>query len=128
GEILPEICKKYKVDEVYHHREVASEETAISSNVEDELWKMQINLKHFIGHTMHHKEDLPFPIKDIPDVFTKFRKKVEREAEIRPSFDTPTHISIPKNLESSEVPTLQELGFEKPTHDPRSVLDFKGGE
>jgi deoxyribodipyrimidine photo-lyase len=128
GEILPEICKKYKVDEVYHHREVASEETAISSNVEDELWKMQINLKHFIGHTMHHKEDLPFPIKDIPDVFTKFRKKVEREAEIRPSFNTPAHINIPRNLESSEVPTLQELGFEEPAHDNRSVLDFKGGE
>nr|MBC7611615.1 deoxyribodipyrimidine photo-lyase [Pseudopedobacter sp.] len=69
-EILPEICKKYQVDEVYHHREVASEETEISSMVEDALWKLQINLKHFIGHTLYHKEDLPFPIKDIPDVFT----------------------------------------------------------
>lgn len=128
GDVLPEICKKYKVDEVYHHREVASEETEISSNVEDALWKMQINLKHFIGHTMHHKEDLPFPIKDIPDVFTKFRKKVEREAEIRPSFATPTHISVPKDFESSEVPTLQELSLEETAHDLRSVLDFKGGE
>src|SRR6476469_10286549 len=75
-ELLPELAKQYQVDEVYHHREVASEETKISSLVEDALWKMQINLKHFIGHTMYHKEDLPFPIKDIPDVFTKFRKKV----------------------------------------------------
>lgn len=128
NKILPEICKKYKADEVYHHREVASEETVISSNVEDELWKMQINLKHFIGHTMHHKEDLPFPIKDIPDVFTKFRKKVEREAEIRPSFNTPTHINIPDNLECSEIPSLAELGLEDPELDARSVLKFKGGE
>ncbi|HET8830258.1 MAG TPA: DASH family cryptochrome, partial [Pelobium sp.] len=128
AEVLPNVCKKYKVDEVYHHREVAAEETLISSNVEDELWKMQINLKHFIGHTMHHKEDLPFPIKDIPDVFTKFRKKVEREAEIRPSFNTPTHINIPDNLERSEIPSLAELGFEVPELDARSVLKFKGGE
>nr|WP_294899894.1 DASH family cryptochrome [uncultured Pedobacter sp.] len=128
GEILPEICKKYKVDEVYHHREVASEETEISSNVEDALWKMHINLKHFIGHTMHHKADLPFPIKDIPDVFTKFRKKVEREAEIRPSFDTPTQIKVPKDLESSQIPTLEDLGLEEPEVDTRSVLNFKGGE
>lgn len=128
SEVLPQICKKYKVDEVYHHREVAAEETIISSNVEDELWKLQINLKHFIGHTMHHKEDLPFPIKDIPDVFTKFRKKVEREAEIRPSFDTPAKITVPKDLDSSEVPTLADLGLEKPTLDKRNVLNFKGGE
>lgn len=128
GDVIPDICKKYQVDEVYHHREVASEETAISSNVEDALWKMQINLKHFIGHTMHHKEDLPFPIKDIPDVFTKFRKKVEREAEIRPSFDTPAKITVPEDLESSEIPTLADLGLEEPTVDERSVLNFKGGE
>ena len=127
-EILPELCKKYEVNEVYHHREVAAEETEVSSNVEDALWKMQINLKHFIGHTMHHKEDLPFPIKDIPDVFTKFRKKVEREAEIRPSFETPTQINIPANFEKSEVPTLQDLGLTEPEVDKRSVLQFKGGE
>ncbi len=127
-DILPELCKKYEVDEVYHHREVASEETHISSNVEDALWKTQINLKHFIGHTMHHKEDLPFPIKDIPNVFTKFRKKVEREAEIRLSFATPTQINVPKELEESSIPTMADLGLAVPDVDKRQVLDFKGGE
>lgn len=127
-ELIPDICKKYGVDAVYHHREVASEETEISSNVEDALWKMQINLKHFIGHTMYHKEDLPFPIKDIPDVFTNFRKKVEREGEIRPSFESPTEINLPENVESSEVPSIEDLGLKYPDKDDRSVLDFKGGE
>lgn len=127
-ELLPNICKKYGVDEVYHHREVASEETEISSNVEDALWKMQINLKHFIGHTMYHKEDLPFPIKDIPDVFTSFRKKVEREGEIRPSFATPTKINVPLNLEQSTIPTIEDLGLQTPIKDTRVVCDFKGGE
>lgn len=127
-EILLEICKKYQVDEVYHHREVASEETEISSLVEDALWKLQINLKHFIGHTLYHKEDLPFPIKDIPDVFTTFRKKVEREGIIRPSFATPSKIEIPKNLEESALPSLEDLGICAPIFDKRSVLYFKGGE
>ncbi|MBD3750257.1 MAG: DASH family cryptochrome [Sphingobacteriales bacterium] len=127
-EILPEICKKYHVDEVYHHREVAHEETEISSLVEDALWKLQINLKHFIGHTLFHKEDLPFPIKDIPDVFTTFRKKVEREGIIRPSFATPEKIEIPQDLEESELPNLEDLGICAPVYDKRSVLRFKGGE
>ena len=127
-EILPEICKKYSVDEVYHHREVASEETFISSHLEDALWKQRINLKHFIGHTMYHKEDLPFPIKDIPDIFTNFRKKVEREGQIRPSFKTPIIITVPQDLESSTIPTLQDLGFDEINVDERSVLNYKGGE
>ena len=127
-EILPEICKKYSVDEVYHHREVASEETVISSHLEDALWKQRINLKHFIGHTMYHKEDLPFPIKDIPDIFTNFRKKVEREGQIRPSFKTPIQITVPQDLEPSTIPTLQDLGFDEINVDERSVLNYKGGE
>ena len=127
-EILPEICKKYNVDEVYHHREVASEETHISSLVEDALWNLKINLKHFIWHTLYHKEDLPFPIKDIPDVFTNFRKKIERESFIKPCIDTPTQLIIPKNLEESDIPTAESLGIEIPVKDLRSVIDFKGGE
>jgi deoxyribodipyrimidine photo-lyase len=127
-EIIPQICKKYNVDEVYHHREVASEETLVSSLTEDALWKLKINLKHFIGHTLYHKEDLPFPIKDIPDVFTSFRKKVERESIIKPSIATPHKIVVPQNLEASVIPTAQDLGIEIPQKDSRSVLDFKGGE
>ena len=127
-EILPGIVKKYQADEVYHHREVAAEETGISSSVEDALWKMQINLKHFIGHTLYHKEDLPFPIKDIPDIFNKFRKKTEREGEIRPVFPTPESITVPEDLETSAVPSLKDLGFDDFDLDERAVLDFKGGE
>ncbi|WP_353137841.1 DASH family cryptochrome [Pseudopedobacter sp.] len=124
-EVLPQLVKEYHVDEVYHHREVASEETDISSAVEDALWKSQVNLKHFIGHTLYHKEDLPFPIKDIPDLFSKFRKKVEREGEIREPFQTPEEIVVPGNLAQSEVPVLKDLGFEE---DDLTVTDIKGGE
>jgi deoxyribodipyrimidine photo-lyase len=126
-ELIPEIAQKYGADVVYHHREVASEETEISNLVEDILWKQKINLKHFIGHTFYHKEDLPFPIKDIPDVFTSFRKKVERESDVRPCFNLPLKISSPKNLEITEIPTLQDLNFTASADDV-SVGNFKGGE
>src|SRR5690606_9221660 len=84
-DMLPHIAEEYQVDEVYHHREVAFEETQVSALVEAALWKKtQINLRHFIGHTLYHKEDLPFPIRDIPDAFSLFKKKTERESTIRP--------------------------------------------
>ncbi len=127
-ELLPQIAKQYDVDEVYHHREVASEETHVSALVEEALWKMQINLKHFIGHTLYHKEDLPFPIKDIPDAFAIFRKKTERESSIRPQLGSPETISAPDGLEPGHIPSLTELGFDEREIEHARNSRFKGGE
>jgi deoxyribodipyrimidine photo-lyase len=127
-EILPQICQQYSIAEVYHHREVAAEETEISGHVEAALWKQQINLKHFIGHTLYHKEDLPFPIKDIPDVFNTFRKKVERDSDVRAVFETPSHISIPPDMETGELPAFEDLNLLTPQLDERAQYRFTGGE
>jgi deoxyribodipyrimidine photo-lyase len=40
---------------------------------------------------LYHKEDLPFPIKDIPDSFATFRKKIERDSSVRQIAPAPTH-------------------------------------
>ncbi|KAF5272476.1 hypothetical protein FQR65_LT17398 [Abscondita terminalis] len=74
-EIIPRLAAKYEVNEVFHHREVASRETIISENVETALWKLKINLKHFIGHTLYHKEDLPFPIRGYPQLISWYQKE-----------------------------------------------------
>ncbi|MFM6954040.1 MAG: DASH family cryptochrome [Sphingobacteriaceae bacterium] len=128
-EEIPKLAMQYDINEVYHHREVAPEEIEISERVEAALWKHQINLKHYIGHTLYHKEHLPFPIKDIPDVFTNFRKKVEKESAVRPCFANPTSICIPENLVAGYLPSLVELGYEERFNvDARAVLQFRGGE
>ncbi len=127
AEILPQLAADYHITEVYHHREVAFEETAVSEQVEAALWKMKINLKHFIGHTLYHKEDLPFPIKDIPDSFTTFRKKVERDSTVRPCIATPERIEVPAVTEAGELPSLADLGLTEPAADVRGY-HFKGGE
>src|SRR6195952_555942 len=103
AELIPQLAEQYQVNEVYHHREVAFEETAISEDVETALWKIKLNLKHFIGHTLYHKEDLPFPIKDIPDSFSTFKKKVERDSNVRPCAATPDIIAVPTITEPGEI-------------------------
>ncbi len=127
-EEIPKLAAQYQVSEVYHHREVAWEEKQVSDRVEEALWKQQINLKHFIGHTLYHKEHLPFPIKDIPDVFTNFRKKVERESFVRPCFDLVQSIKVPADMVCGSVPGLSDLGYQAPERDERAVWRFKGGE
>lgn len=126
-DLLPALVEEYEINEVYHHREVASEETAVSTEVEDRLWKLKVNLKHFIGHTLYNKEDLPFPIKDIPDVFTQFKKKTERDAIIKPCFDAPAVISFVESEDWGELPVLEDLLAEEAGSSCNNNL-FYGGE
>lgn len=128
AEIIPQLAQQYEVSEVYHHREVAYEETQISEEVEAALWKIKLNLKHFIGHTLYHKEDLPFPIKDIPDSFSIFKKKVERDSQVRPCIETPEQINIPEINDAGSIPTLSDLGLREPAKDSRNDFHYQGGE
>lgn len=127
-EELPKLITELEITEVYHHREVAAEDTRVSVSVEDNLWKHKINLRHFIGHTLYNKEDLPFPIKDIPDVFAQFKKKSERDALVKPCIPTPTEINFVDVENWGELPSLAELGFSPLKDDETCSGLTKGGE
>lgn len=127
-EIIPRLVAEYEITEVYHHREVAKQETEISGLVENELWKQKVNLKHFIGHTLYNKADLPFPIKDIPDAFNQFRKRVERDSIIKPCFLAPDRINITDVVDWGTIPTLDSLGLQRQEQDKRAQFKFLGGE
>lgn len=127
-EELPRLVAEHEITEVYHHREVASEDTDVSASVEDNLWKLRVNLRHFIGHTLYNKEDLPFPIKDIPDVFAQFKKKSERDAVVKPCIPTPTTITFVENGNWGELPSLAELGFPSQSEVMKGRTLLNGGE
>lgn len=128
-DILPDLCEQYNATEVYHHREVAPMETEISANVESVLWKQKINLKHFIGHTLYHKEDLPFPIKNIPNQFHAFRKKLDKDSHVRKCFAVPETIAVPAGLVAGELPDFKTLGFSgEEKRRAYSSNEFQGGE
>jgi deoxyribodipyrimidine photo-lyase len=127
-ELLPDLVKKYEISEVYHHREVASEETEVSTAVEDALWKSSVNLKHFIGHTLYNKEDLPFPVKDIPDVFSQFKKKTERDAIVKPCVLTPENINFVQLEDWGILPAIADLVVNELSTTFPVNTEFKGGE
>jgi len=126
--IIPQLVQEYEITEVYHHREVAREETHVSTLVENALWKLRINLKHFIGHTLYNKEDLPFPIKDIPDAFNQFKKKIERDSIIKPCFSAPDRINVAEVIDWGTLSSLEELNLLPQQKDQRSDFEFAGGE
>lgn len=122
------VATEFNVDEVYVHQEVADEENREMADVEKALWSVKIPLTSFIGHTLYHKQDLPFPIRDIPDTFTNFRKKVEKETNVRIEYTIPEILASPslelfKELSDSNSPSSKN----KPNIPPEGIK-FTGGE
>jgi deoxyribodipyrimidine photo-lyase len=122
-----EVAKKYKVQKVFAKKEVAYEERQVQERVEKELWKIQCLFETFSTSTLYHAQDLPFSLKDIPDVFTTFRKAVEKESTIRKVFSKPANVNSPE-IDAVRLPELDELGLENVRLDDRAALHFKGGE
>ena len=85
-------------------------------------------LRSFWGTTLFHPDDLPFEISQIPEVFTNFRKQVERQSTVQPTLPTPTKLPPLPEVEPGELPQLADLGLTAPEFDRRSVLEFHGGE
>jgi len=124
---IPKLVKEYRAQKVFAKREVAYEEKKTEKGVQIELFKLGCELETFSTSTLYHAEDLPFSIKDIPDVFTNFRKKTEQDAKIRKPFENPIQINSPE-MPALQLPTPKELHLKKEIIDSRAALQFKGGE
>ena len=124
---LYKVAQKYKAQKVFCKKEVAYEEKQTQLLVEKELWKAHCQLETYSTSTLYHAQDLPFAMKDIPDVFTNFRKKIEKESTIREVFLKPSKIKSPF-IEDVCLPSIEELGLNEVIKDCRAAIDFKGGE
>ncbi|CAH8342976.1 unnamed protein product [Eruca vesicaria subsp. sativa] len=75
---------------------------------------------------MYHKDDLPFDVLYLPDIFTQFRKYVEAKCRIRSSTRIPISLGPTPYVDDwGDVPTLSQLGIE-----PQEVsrgMRFLGG-
>jgi deoxyribodipyrimidine photo-lyase len=121
------LAQFYKAKKVFAKREVAHQEKLTQELVEKKLWKLDCELETFSTSTLYHALDLPFSIKDIPDLFTTFRKKVEKESRIRPIFEKPISIKSPV-ISDLQLPRIEQLGLQKTSIDKRAAIKFRGGE
>lgn len=123
------LAKELKVDEVYYHREATDEELLEEAAVEKALHNMRIPLTGFWSATLFHLTDLPFPIKHLPELFTDFRKVIEKESDVRPLFASHKPMqAIASDAALGIIPSLQDLGIDTPKEDTRAVYQFHGGE
>lgn len=128
-QVIPQLVPQLNITDIFFHREVTAEETNTEKALAKNLASLGVKLTSFWGGTLHHLEDLPMEINNLPDVFTQYRKAVEKQATIRASFPSPeTFPPFPSEITLGELPRLESLGVEPVSPDERGVLQFSGGE
>jgi deoxyribodipyrimidine photo-lyase len=126
--VIPELMAALKIDAVYYHQEVTSEETQVEAALKVQLAGLKAATKRFWGHTLYRRDDLPFALADLPELFTSFRKQVEKSARIRDPIPAPKTLPALPTVDPGALPTLAELGLTAVEPDSRAVLAFQGGE
>jgi deoxyribodipyrimidine photo-lyase len=127
--VIPELIDRYGISKIYYYREVTSEELAVERALKKSLSALDVKIEIFDGTTLLHPEDLPFEASGVPELFTEFRKRVERDWQVRSPYPVPKSLPpIPDGIEIGEIPDLQESGLEEPIKDGRSLFTFNGGE
>ena len=100
GDHITGLCKLYNIRKVYTKKQVGSEEKTAQQSVKQQLLGLGIDFETYSTSTLFHPDDLPFSVRDIPMLFTKFRKLAEKESVVREPFDAPHQITCP-TIESS---------------------------
>ena len=126
---IPKLVKNYQVERIYFQKEWTFEERNIIEGVRVNCPDGTSFIETF-DQFLWHPEDLPYSnYSEIPKVFTNFRKYCEKQVDVRPivnnidAFPNENLIS-----QSTQIPSLHDLGFSDFEIDKRTAFPFNGGE
>lgn len=128
SEVVPRLARELEADRVYAHAAVADEELRDQVQVARALESAGAGLEVEHGATLLHLDDLPFSVGELPDVFSTFRRAVERDFRVRDPEPTPARIESPPVDVRRADPDWEELGVDAAEPDERVVLRMRGGE
>tara|TARA_B110000444_G_scaffold259666_1_gene304131 strand:- start:1258 stop:2574 length:1317 start_codon:yes stop_codon:yes gene_type:complete len=124
---LIDVLKKHKISTLYYQKEWTEEEKKDEKNLINNLPE-GCNFKSEYDQFLFHPEDIMNDIIEIPDVFSSFRKKIEKKIKIRECYPSPNKLDKSNLLnERFYIPKLEDLNLESFKTNPYSAFPFKGG-
>jgi deoxyribodipyrimidine photo-lyase len=124
---IAKIAKQLGTNDVFAYKAVTKEEAKVESALKVFLGKRKLKL--FSGNTLIVKEDLPYRISALPDIFTEFKRTVEGKKLIRQPIGPPQKMpALPEGLDVGSIPSLEVLKLQEPVKTDKSFMKFKGGE
>lgn len=124
--IIPELCDKYQINAIYLQKEWTREEVEVEQEVASKLNAVEIISLY--NQFLYHPDDINFEIDKTPQVFTVFRKKLEKDIPVRKDLKIEKLPTSNRIDNTTEIPQLSDLGFDNFQTHPNSAFPFKAGE
>ncbi len=120
--VIPRLAQDNQMDSVWTASETAPEEIEQTRRVRRALSRLDVTLHETRPNTLHDRADLPFDLVDMPRVFTRFRRRIERSI-------TPAHpIDAPRDRVGLEAADLSCIEAFEPADWAAAETRFVGGE
>ena len=124
--IIPEICAKYNFTDIYLQNDWTKDEMATENAIKAKLEHVSFHKSY--NQLLYHPEDINFEIEKTPQVFTVFRKKLEKYVAIREATVVKKLPESNRIENDTKIPTLHHLGIADFKTHVHSAFPFKGGE
>jgi deoxyribodipyrimidine photo-lyase len=126
---IPKIISEYQIGTVFLQREWTQEEIDTLEAVKKNC-KTNVSFNESYDQFLFHPDDIPYrEFKQIPEIFTEFRKSVEKLSKVRPPQAVPKAMPAYNLIENkTTLPSLNQLGLQEFDIDTRSAFPFCGGE
>ena len=127
-EKLPQLLNEYDIKKVYLQEEWTFEERLVFEGVQKNT-PSNVEFITSYDQFLIHPQDLPYANFDkIPQVFTQWRKKCEKQASVRECISIEPFSSENLIDTKTSIPTLEDLGLQSFEQDDRTAFPFQGGE
>lgn len=115
-EVVAGLAQLWGATSIHHHLATAPEERDDETELDRLLLDSGARRIGHWGHLLFEPDDLPFELRQVPELFTDFRKRVERTVWVRrpsPPIELP---AWPESLAPKSIPTWSELMPDIPEH------------
>lgn len=129
--VIPQLISDYAISTIFLQKEWTRDEVRVNEHVKLNLKNQNTSVVwvETYDQFLFHPDDIPYgDFSKIPEVFTEFRKKCEREVKVRPCVEIAPK-PLDNMIETSQViPSLEDLGLESFTIHKHTAFPFRGGE
>jgi len=121
---LLELATKTRATAIYAPKEFAYNERQVERKLTEKAKEQGVSVHLITERTLYLERDLPFSVNEIPEVFSRFRGKVEKLSRVQPPIEEPEISSFdPYDFDlSSDGIDLCDVA-----QDERSAVPFAGG-
>jgi deoxyribodipyrimidine photo-lyase len=124
---IPKLCKAHGINAIFLQKEWTRDELKVSEGVKG-LVEPSILWTESFDQFLFHPKDVDLSPSAIPQVFTVFRKRVEKYSSVRPALSIPKLPDTNRINNPTVIPELKALGFTEFDVPKETAFPFKGGE